>query len=312
MAEHRALVVTIPSAAGTETNGGSLRVADVVAVLEESGHAVDVVQRLPTSGRWCTGVAVSYASAGHVRGLQALTDRTWLDAMDSWLLVDGSGLRRGHLSYGARAVRDGARLLRMPDVDLATWISAADRRADGATVRAGRRAVLPGRTDAPPVQDSEGCRAVVVGDWGYPPNRDGLRWLLEHVLPLTTARVSVYGPGAPASARLDVRGYVADLTELYRRGDVHLGPVRFGGGVKRKVLQPLLAGLPVVSTSAGAHGLRPHPLLDVADQPAAFAAALDRRLAAPAVLAPPAPGTLLDADERVEVLRWLQACSTCS
>lgn len=310
MAEHRALVVTIPSAARAVTTGASLRVGDVLAVLKESGHEVDVMQEVPDVGRWCTGVAVSYSSAGHVRRLRRVAPRTWLDAMDSWLLLDGSGLRTGDLSYGARAARDATRLLTMPKVDLVTYISGADRSRDRRTVRGRRRLVLPGLVARPPVRPSTQRRAVVVGDWGYPPNRNGLDWLLQRVLPGFATPLSVYGPAAPAvrAPGVTVRGYVERPDELYAAGDVHLCPVRFGGGVKRKVLQPLLAGLPVVTTTAGAHGLRRHPLLDVHDRPEDFAAAVDRRAAAEVAVRPPDAADVLDADERDDVLTWLRAC----
>lgn len=282
---------------------------DVVAALAEAGHAADVVRRPPSSGHWCTAVVVSYAGAGQVASLRRLADRVWLDAIDSWILLDGSGLRAGHPAYAARGLRDASRLLRMGQVDLATWISRADLRSDRRTVRARRRLVLPGRVDAPAVRPAGERRAVLVGDWAYPPNRDGLRWVVDRVLPHTPAPLHVYGAGVPPlPARVRVHGYVEDPAELYSAGDVHLGALRFGAGVKRKVLQPLLAGLPVVSTRAGAHGLLAHPLLTVEDDPVCFAAALDRRLAAPPEVAPAVPSALLDGDDREQVLTWLRGC----
>lgn len=313
MTAHRALVVVTPTAAGTRVSGASLRVDDVLAMLARGRHQAVVTTRadLPAQpAGWCTGVAVSYASAGSLRPLRRLANRIWLDAVDSWMLLNGSGLRAGHPGYAARAVRDASRLLTAPVPDLVTWISSADRAGDHGTVRGRRALVLPGRAHpvppGPPALD--GPRLVLSGDWRYPPNADGLRWLVTHVLPLLDRPVDVYGAGPVADAAgLRRHGYVPDPGALVRQGDVHLAPVRFGAGVKRKVLQPLLAGLPVVTTPNGAHGLRPHPLLAVARDPASFAAcALDALAGSPS--APPIADELLDGDDGDQIEQWLRDC----
>lgn len=305
----RAVVVVTRAAASSHDSGASLRRRDVEAVLARAGYRWEVVPATALAaldGTWDLGVAVSYASAGALRQLTARCTRTWLDAVDSWLLVDGSGLRSGRPSYALRAVRDAARLVAAPTADLVTYISAADLASDRGTVRGRCRLVLPGHAGAPPAVQDGPPRLVAVGDWAYPPNADGLRWLARRVLPRLDQPVHVYGPGPVGEHPLLVRHGYAPQADLYRSGDVHLAPVRFGGGVKRKVLAPLLAGLPVVATGAAAHGLRPHPLLTVADGPAAFAAAATRQLTAGRPALDP-PAVLADADDSEAVLRWLAA-----
>ncbi len=316
-AERTALVVTTPTAASSVTNGGSLRVDEVVAALSAAGYGVRRTQvrdldRVP--GQFDLGVAVSYTTAPAVRTLQLRAGRVWLDAVDSWLLVNGSGMRSGRPSYLVRAVRDGARLARAAAPDLVTYISAADLERDGRTVRGARRLVLPARAAPAPGRASSGRRVVLTGDWDYPPNRHGLMWFTRRVLPLLQRSsadeipVVVYGPGGalrgvPALRQL---GYAADPSELYLDGDVHAAPVHFGAGVKRKVLQPLVAGLPVVTTAAGAHGLRAHPLLDVCGSAHDFASALAARLAQAPVRRAAALSALVDRDDSLAVMRWLR------
>lgn len=317
--ERTALVLTTPAAASRQSNGATLRRDEVVALLERAGHrpVITTPDELHRAVPAHLAVAVSYACAASVRRLRALAGRVWLDAVDSWLLVNGSGLRSGRPSYLARGLRDGGRLVLMPRPDLVTYISRADLEQDRNTVRAGRRLVLPGSQVAtPPVgPDDGGGRVVLAGEWDYAPNRDGLRWFAARVLPElerrrpgSTAAVHVFGAGdASAAAGCRVRGYADDPADLYRVGDVHAAPVRFGGGVKRKVLQPLLAGLPVVTTPAGAHGLRAHPRLDVRADAVGFAAALAARLQEPPGVQPVPPAELLDHDDTAEVLAWLGA-----
>lgn len=318
--EPRAFIVATPSALSQGGHGANLRLRTITHFLEEEGWRCEVVdpkKALP-SGHACLGVAVSYASIPALRRLHGSVPQLWLDATDSWILNDWSGLRVGHASYALRLARDALRSTRMQPVDLATWISASDRQADGARIRARRRYVLPALITVPtaePVSCGGARRLVVAGDWGYPPNRDGLRWFSDHVLPRvetripeTTWRVAVFGRGEPEvkGPRWSLEGWAEVAGALYRASDIHVAPIRFGAGVKNKVLQPLLAGLPVVTTPPGANGLRPHPLLDVNPDPESFAESIVRRLkASPEVHPRPHPTQIFDADDRSSVRQWL-------
>ena len=70
------------------------------------------------------------------------------------------------------------------------------------------------------------------------------------------------------------------LVPYLQRARISLVPLLHGAGTKRKVLQALAAGTPTVTTSVGAEGLEirdgKHAL--IADDPAAFAAAVERLL----------------------------------
>lgn len=309
---HRALVVATAAGLGAQATGATLRVADVCAALEAAGHEPTVIAHSELARQrsaWCVGVAVSYACAPALRTLQRITRRTWLDAIDSWLQVDLSGLRAGRPSYAARAVRDAARLVSAPRCNLVTYISRADLMADRRTVNGDRRLVLPGRVEVVTPRRDLPPRLVLTGDWDYPPNADGLRWFTQRVLPLLRRHVDVYGRGkVPVHPLLKVHGHTADVSELYGALDVHLAPVLYGGGVKRKVLQPLLAGLPVVATLHAARGLRPHPLLVGCHTPLAFASEAARLAAAQPVAS--STGVHPDADDTATVVRWLSSCDS--
>jgi glycosyltransferase involved in cell wall biosynthesis len=77
-----------------------------------------------------------------------------------------------------------------------------------------------------------------------------------------------------------VVGYVEDLTPLFRRARVFVAPLRYGAGVKGKVGQSMAQGLPIVATRVAAEGMNAVVGKDllVADEPAAFAAAVIRLL----------------------------------
>lgn len=98
------------------------------------------------------------------------------------------------------------------------------------------------------------------------PNADGLDWFVRCVLPLIRARVPwmrlrVTGEHVPESIRrlagpsVSFCGHVQDLSKFYDAMRAAIVPVRYGAGVKIKVVEALQHGVPVVTTSTGAQGL---------------------------------------------------------
>jgi GT2 family glycosyltransferase len=116
------------------------------------------------------------------------------------------------------------------------------------------------------------------------PNEDALLHLANDVLPILwerdpELRLHVVGADPTAavealhSERINVVGYVEDPAEWLGRTRVHVSPMRFGSGIKIKLLDTIAAGLPFVTTPVGAEGLplgslRPNL---VAEEPAALA-----------------------------------------
>jgi polysaccharide biosynthesis protein PslH len=136
-------------------------------------------------------------------------------------------------------------------------------------------------------------RIVFVGDFTYGPNREGLAFLAEQVLPRVwerhpDLRVSIVGRGPaepPADSRIEVLGFVDDLRAEYARADAVVVPLLHGGGSPLKFVEALAYALPVVATEhAGAliEDARPgEHYLEAADA-GAFADALVEVVADPA------------------------------
>jgi glycosyltransferase involved in cell wall biosynthesis len=135
---------------------------------------------------------------------------------------------------------------------------------------------------------------VFVGSFRHLPNVDALDFFSSDIVPLLDGDllerhpISVVGDGlderAPAAARrtrgLHLVGWTPALEPYIERARVSVVPLRYGAGTKRKVLQSLLLGTPVVTTSVGAEGLnvRSEEHVLVADDPATFAEATTRLL----------------------------------
>jgi GT2 family glycosyltransferase len=141
-------------------------------------------------------------------------------------------------------------------------------------------------------------RLLFVGGFNHSPNVDGLLWFMGEVWPLLAQddrfHLTIVGSNPPpqikalAEGRVAVTGQISDeaLQENYAAASVAIVPLRFGGGVKGKVIEAFAHGVPVVSTSVGLQGI-PHPgekSLVVDDAPgfsaAIMLAARDRSAAA--------------------------------
>ena len=145
-----------------------------------------------------------------------------------------------------------------------------------------------------PGSPGDGAQAdlVFVGHFGHPPNVDAVRFLVQDVLPQLgrPARLRVVGRGReafPTSAQVETTGAVDDLRPHVASAAVFVAPLRFGTGMRGKILEALALGRPVVTTSVGAEGLGAtsgrHLL--VADDAADFASAVRRVLADPRLAA---------------------------
>lgn len=98
---------------------------------------------------------------------------------------------------------------------------------------------------------------LAVGNWGYPPNRDGLAHFIQNVWPAVRrivgwARLEVAGTGSEHFARIanDANvvplGFVPDLAPVYGGASVVLAPARSGGGSQLKVAEAWAHGRVVV------------------------------------------------------------------
>ncbi len=105
-----------------------------------------------------------------------------------------------------------------------------------------------------------------LGGYRHPPNADAVRYFVHDILPLIRAqdpsiRFLVAGANPTrevldmASAEgVEVLGMVDDLRDLFDRVRVFVCPLRFGAGVKGKIMSALSYGVPIVSTSIGVEG----------------------------------------------------------
>ncbi len=78
---------------------------------------------------------------------------------------------------------------------------------------------------------------------------------------------------ANESKNVILTGFVQNLDDYYSKSKVFISPLRFGSGIKVKVMNALYRGIPTVSTTVGAEGLavKNESTMMVTDDPAQFA-----------------------------------------
>lgn len=175
-------------------------------------------------------------------------------------------------------------------VDVTYYPSRSEVAEVRACVPSARVALLPLFSYAaphrvPPLAQRLAGKLLYVAGFSHHPNVDAALWFAREVLPLVRraypqARMFVVGSNVPAQIRalhgeaVEIAGSVSDaqLMAHYDSAMVSVVPLRWGGGIKGKVVESLQYGVPLVTTSVGADGL---PLVDgvlrVADDAVSFA-----------------------------------------
>lgn len=118
-----------------------------------------------------------------------------------------------------------------------------------------QQATLTGRADI-----------AFIGNFGHRPNGDAVRYFLDEIWPDLRRenqgiRFHVIGDNPPdwlqtnEAAGVIVHGHVPALEEMLRHIRLTVAPLRFGAGVKGKVITSFAQGIPCVMTEVAAEGL---------------------------------------------------------
>lgn len=107
---------------------------------------------------------------------------------------------------------------------------------------------------------------IFVGGYRHRPNVDAAKWLVQEIMPLVWAQhpglpVTLVGSHMPAevlqlqSDKVQALGQVADLSPIYHQHLLAVAPLRWGAGLKGKVLEAFAHGTPCVMTDTAAEGV---------------------------------------------------------
>jgi glycosyltransferase involved in cell wall biosynthesis len=174
--------------------------------------------------------------------------------------------------------------------DRVTVVNREDSREYGSTIGGARLDWVPSGIDAdvfrpsPDIPRRDGM-IVITGNMFHPPNINAVEFFCEEVFPLIcklvpSATLWLVGDRPvrrvrkwAADSRIKVTGFVPDIRPYLQQAMVSACPVRLRIGTQTKILEALACGTPVVTSSAGNHGIGgvSGEHLYVADAPEEFA-----------------------------------------
>ena len=109
---------------------------------------------------------------------------------------------------------------------------------------------------------------IFVGSFSRPSNVDAVLWFSKVIYPKIIKKYPdiiwhIVGADIPSeigileSKNIKIEGYLSDknLYSLYQRCRIAIVPLRFGAGIKAKVIEAAYNQIPIISTSIGAEGL---------------------------------------------------------
>ncbi|VVN02729.1 hypothetical protein PS662_03432 [Pseudomonas fluorescens] len=126
-----------------------------------------------------------------------------------------------------------------------------------------------------PVPFDERAHFLHIGNFRHAPNWDAVLWLKTAIWPLIRqqlpgAQLHIYGAYTPPKATalhnaaqgFRVMNWAEDALQVMAAARVCMAPLRFGAGIKGKIVDAMLCGTPIVTTPTGAeamHGEEPWP-----------------------------------------------------
>lgn len=139
-----------------------------------------------------------------------------------------------------------------------------------------------------PLPDFEqvGHNIIYVGTLTWEPNVDGLLWFISECWATVRAKfpdvkLSIIGKNpdprlteaVAQSQGIELTGFVEDLEPYFLQSKVNIVPLRFGSGIKVKVINGLYRGIPMVTTPIGIESIDITPGRDIllAEDATAFA-----------------------------------------
>ncbi|MCB0802419.1 MAG: glycosyltransferase [Flavobacteriales bacterium] len=108
---------------------------------------------------------------------------------------------------------------------------------------------------------------LFTGNMSYPPNIDGVSFLVDKILPLVwkthpNVRLVIAGANPSqsvqklASDRIKVTGWVDDMREYYAKTKIFIAPMQIGTGLQNKLLEAMSMNIPCITSPLANNALQ--------------------------------------------------------
>jgi glycosyltransferase involved in cell wall biosynthesis len=128
---------------------------------------------------------------------------------------------------------------------------------------------------------------LIVGNYWHKPNVEALEWFVDEIFPQLTPELLANEPIYLVGNKLErveaiisqftdnvyPVGWVPELEPYLANAKALLAPITAGAGARTKIIQAMMNGIPVISTTIGAEGIEATHMKDalIADTPEEFA-----------------------------------------
>ena len=173
-------------------------------------------------------------------------------------------------------LKDQARLMKkfevnaMKSVEGVTAITPVDREKFLEVTPGIQCEVIEVGANLPRLRDYQRASNILlaISNWAWRPNKDGLKWFLEKIWPRLKEQfpeVQFLIAGHGISERLQQKlkvagitylGFVDDIEYYRQKATIMMVPLLSGSGLKLKILEGLASGIPIITTSIGAEGIK--------------------------------------------------------
>ncbi|MDG1252581.1 MAG: glycosyltransferase [Schleiferiaceae bacterium] len=126
---------------------------------------------------------------------------------------------------------------------------------------------------------AKGSGIYHLGALDWLPNVQGLQWYVEEVHPISAQEIIVISKKWPSQlVRPEKINHLARLEDGFdfESHGIFIAPILSGSGMRVKLLEAMVRGKAIVTTSIGAAGLKDAPGVLIADRPEEFAEAIRR------------------------------------
>ena len=137
------------------------------------------------------------------------------------------------------------------------------------------------------LKSNKTLKLLTLGTLNYLPNGDGVIWFVEEVFPLILkemkdCELTILGKKPPAKlieladdfgSRIQLMGYVPSLDPYFEEAELLVVPVRYGGGMRVRIIEGWARKIPILTTTVGIEGIdaQNHVHAEIHDDPQAFA-----------------------------------------